>query len=109
MLKMNYDLQEALTNYLELLQKERYFDAHEVLEEAWHPLRLSKDRLKDPIRGLINAAIAFEHIKRDTESGYTKAKKVIRAYDRHREECKESILLRDICKDVDILKREKEL
>jgi len=104
MLKMNYNLEEALDSYLALLHEERYFDAHEVLEEAWHPLRLSKDRLRDPVRGLINVAIAFEHLKRDKEGGYIKAQKVLKAYHRHKHICKESRLLVGICKEVERLR-----
>ena len=43
---MNYDLEGALKAYLLLLDKEEYFEAHEVLEEAWHPLRLKDHPLK---------------------------------------------------------------
>ncbi len=64
MLTMNDDLEGALEAYLERLEKEAYFDAHEVLEEAWHPLRLAKNPLANLLKGLINGAIAFEHIKR---------------------------------------------
>jgi hypothetical protein len=39
MLKMNDDMEGALIAYLILLDKEAYFEAHEVLEEVWHPLR----------------------------------------------------------------------
>jgi hypothetical protein len=59
--KENHDLQDALKNYLELLEKEEYFDAHEALEEAWHPLRKTDHPLKILAKGLINGAICFEH------------------------------------------------
>ena len=65
MLKMNDDLESALKEYLQLLEEEEYFEAHEVLEEAWHPLRLSKHPLSNLLKGLINGAITFEHIKRN--------------------------------------------
>ena len=65
MLKMNYDLEGALIEYLKLLDEEEYFEAHEVLEEAWHPLRLEDHYLKNLVKGLINGAVAFEHLKRD--------------------------------------------
>ena len=57
-------LRNSLTEYVGLMESGLYFDAHEVLEDAWHPLRKSGDPLKNPVKGLINAAIAFEHIKR---------------------------------------------
>ena len=82
-LKMNYDLEDALKSYIYLLKESRYFDAHEALEEAWHPLRLSKHPLANLLKGLINASIALEHIKRDKPNAKDKAKRVIASYDRH--------------------------
>ena len=76
-------LSTALQRYLDLMQKQSYFDAHEVLEEAWHPLRKAKDPIANLLKGLINAAIAFEHIKRNSVNAKTKAKKVMLAFDRY--------------------------
>jgi len=109
MIKMNYNLDMALVSYIDLLRRERYFDAHEALEEAWHPLRLSKNELRHPIKGLINVAIAFEHIKRGKNDAFSKAKKVIKAYDRYRYLCTDNNLLNNISKEVDTLKRAKGL
>lgn len=84
MLKMNEDLESALKGYLGLLDEEEYFEAHEVLEEAWHPLRLKKDPLANLVKGLINAAIAFEHMKRNKKSAKAKAHKVLASFERHK-------------------------
>jgi predicted metal-dependent hydrolase len=84
MLKMNYDLEGALKAYLELLDQEEYFEAHEVLEEAWHPLRLSSHPLSNLVKGLINGAIAFEHIKRNKSNMPARAQKVIASYERYK-------------------------
>jgi len=81
---MNEDLAGALKAFSLLLEEERYFDAHEVLEEAWHPLRLQKDPLAPLLKGMINAAIAFEHLKRNRDNAQSKAKKVMTSYLRHR-------------------------
>jgi hypothetical protein len=81
---MNHDLKGALEAYLVLLEKEAYFDAHEVLEEAWHPLRLQKDPLAHLLKGLINAAITFEHIKRAKKNTKDKAQRVIASYERYK-------------------------
>ncbi len=83
MLVMNEDLEGALKVYLELLDTEEYFEAHEVLEEAWHPLRLKKHPLANLAKGFINGAIAFEHIKRDSKDAHKKAKRVMESYERH--------------------------
>jgi len=84
MLKMNEDLESALKAYLRLLEQEEYFEAHEVLEEGWHPLRLRKDPLANLVKGLINGAIAFEHIKRNKKSAKAKAQKVLASFERHK-------------------------
>ncbi len=91
MLTMNEDLEGALREYIVLLEKGEYFEAHEVLEEAWHPLRLKGHPLASFVRGYINAAIAFEHIKRNRKNASKKAQKTLSAYERHKRECVEGI------------------
>jgi hypothetical protein len=92
MLKINHDLEDALQSYLILLEQEDYFEAHEALEEAWHPLRQSKDPLRYVVKGYINAAISFEHLKRNRKNSRANAQKVILSYERYkhlRDETKE--------------------
>jgi len=91
MLTLNDDLQGALINYLKLIDQEEYFGAHEVLEEAWHPLRLKKHPLANLIKGFINGAIAFEHIKRNGKNKSGKAKRVMASYERHIHLCTKDI------------------
>jgi hypothetical protein len=91
MLKMNHDLEGALKRYLLLLKREAYFEAHEVLEEAWHPLRLGNHPLKNLVKGLINGAIAFEHIKRNRVDMPRKAQRVISSFECHKGLCQEGI------------------
>ena len=108
MLKMNEDLEGALKEYLKLLDKEEYFEAHEVMEEAWHPLRLKKHPLANLAKGLINGAITFEHIKRDRKNVKAKAQKVIASYDRHKHLCVDEIvhftLFSEACNKIESLK-----
>lgn len=66
-----------------MLQKGEYFEAHEVLEEAWHPLRKANHPLKNLVKGLINAAVAFEHLKRCEENGPRRARIVMASFDRY--------------------------
>jgi len=91
MLTMNEDLEGALKEYLRLMDEEEYFEAHEVLEEAWHPLRLNKHPLRNLAKGLINGAIAFEHLKRDRQNAHDKARKVIVSFERHKHLCADEI------------------
>ena len=105
---MNDDLEGALKEYINLLDKEAYFEAHEVLEEAWHPLRLKKDPLANLAKGIINGAIAFEHIKRNRTNVQNKAKKVIASYERHKYLCVKMIrhycLFKEACSKIEFLK-----
>ncbi len=108
MLKMNDDLEGALKAYLSLIEEEEYFEAHEVLEEAWHPLRLSNHPLSNLAKGLINGAITFEHIKRNRKNVKDKAQRVIASYERHKHLCTESIdhavLFNQACQKIESLK-----
>ena len=105
---MNEDLDGALKEYLRLLNEEEYFQAHEVLEEAWHPLRLNNHPLKNLAKGLINGAITFEHIKRNRDNAGKKAQKVMASYERHKHLCTEEIEYADAfkkaCEKIESLK-----
>lgn len=105
---MNEDLEGALKEYLRLLDEEEYFEAHEVLEEAWHPLRLSNHPLKNLAKGLINGAITFEHIKRNRANVKNKAQRVIASYERHKHLCTEEIeyaeAFQKACDKIELLK-----
>lgn len=92
MLKINEDLKGALIEYIRLLKEEEYFEAHEVLEEAWHPLRLNKDPLALVVKGFINGAISLEHIKRNKKNMESKAQKVMTSYLRYRDNCTPTML-----------------
>ena len=109
MLKMNNDLEGALKAYLALLEEEEYFEAHEVLEEAWHPLRLGKHPLANLAKGLINGAITFEHIKRNRKDMKKKAQTVIASFERHKHLCAENIehaeLFHQACQKIESLKQ----
>jgi len=91
MLKENHDLEDAIKNYIKLLDNHKYFEAHEALEEAWHPLRKANHPLKNLAKGLINGAICFEHIKRNRDDSKRKALSVLKSYERHKHLCVEGI------------------
>jgi len=104
----NNDLKSALLSYIKLFDKKAYFEAHEILEEAWHPLRKSNHPLKNLVKGLINGAICFEHIKRDRDESRRKAKQVLKSYERHKYLCINDIEFfnefQECCKRVEELK-----
>ncbi len=108
MIKENHDLEEALKEYIELLEKKEYFKAHEVLEEAWHPLRKADHPLKNLLKGLINGAVAFEHIKRNRKNAQSNARKVMGSFERYKylatEEIVYAFLFQEACKRINQLK-----
>jgi len=110
MLKMNYDLEGALKEYLLLLDEEEYFEAHEVMEEAWHPLRKADHPLKNLVKALINGAVSFEHLKRDRKEAARKALRVMESYERHKgiynDEIEFADLFKKACEKIEKLKSE---
>ena len=109
MLTENHDLEGALRVFIELLDQQAYFDAHEVLEEAWHPLRKKNHPLKNLTKGLINGAICFEHLKRNRSEARRKASSVLKSFERHKHLCVEGIeyseLFKESCKKIEDLKK----
>jgi|GEM_PF-2052943 hypothetical protein len=78
---------ESILKFNELLNQNRFFEAHEVLEGLWKESK--KDSSKQAkattmaLKGLINASIAFEHLKRDKPKSKRVSKKAFRAYKKH--------------------------
>jgi hypothetical protein len=109
LLTENHNLEAALKDFLHLLDEEEYFDAHEALEEAWHPLRKKNHPLKNLAKGLINGAICFEHLKRDRSEARRKASSVLKSFERHKHLCVEGIehyeLFNESCKKIEDLKK----
>ncbi len=54
-------IDEAVTEGVELFNQERFWECHEVLEQAW---RAAKSRERDTIQGLILTAAAFVHFQK---------------------------------------------
>lgn len=52
---------EAVRGGVKLFNEERFWECHEVLEQAWHP---AKGRERDAIQGLILTAAAFVHFQK---------------------------------------------
>ncbi len=54
-------IREAVREGVELFNQERFWECHEVLEQAWHP---AKGRERDTIQGMILTAAAFVHFQK---------------------------------------------
>lgn len=51
---------DNLNEYINLLKKEQYYDAHEILEEVWFPRRFEENDEVKLLKGFINASVCFE-------------------------------------------------
>jgi len=51
---------EKIQKFRTCLREERFYDAHEALEEAWFPRRFEKSNEVKLLKGFINAAVSFE-------------------------------------------------
>jgi hypothetical protein len=66
-------LEIALDSFLNSLNEQRFYDAHEDLEELWFPKRFEDDDEIRLLKGFINAAVSFELIKRGRPNPSKKA------------------------------------
>jgi len=94
-------LDKAFKKFRELIEKGEFFEAHEVLEEVWHPLRKSNHPDRDIIRGFINAAVSLELKKR----GNSKYIKVWQTYEKHKKKIKDNELYISTAKFLDNYKK----
>ncbi len=70
---MSKDYTEYLDTFVVCLDEERFYDAHEALEEVWFPRRFEDDMEMKLVKGFINAAVSFELTKRGRPKPATKA------------------------------------
>ena len=54
-----------IIKYKQLIDDKLYYEAHEVLEALWFPIRKSKNGYTCILKGFINAAVSLELYKRD--------------------------------------------
>ena len=69
---MQSDYTVFLDRFVLCLDEERFYDAHEALEEVWFPRRFEDDKEIKLIKGFINAAVSFELTKRGRPKPATK-------------------------------------
>ena len=83
--------------FQDLINKELYFEAHEILEEYWHTIRKTDNPYKNIYRGFINAAVSLELKKR----GRQNYKKVWLTYEKYKYLYKEKKEFIEIMKFLD--------
>ncbi|MBN2825267.1 MAG: DUF309 domain-containing protein, partial [Campylobacterales bacterium] len=81
---LNATVTKALEEFEGLLEHKLYFEAHEVLELLWIEAKKYNHPQTLLIKGLINAAVAFEHLKRNRPNALKSSRITIQAYKRYR-------------------------
>ncbi len=81
-MKMTYKIhKELLDEFIQCIQEQRFYDAHESLERIWFPRRFEEDNEIKLLKGFINAAVSFELLKRGRTDS---SKKVWKNYLKYR-------------------------
>ena len=70
-----------IQEYIVCLDEQRYYDAHEALEEAWFPRRFEDDDEIKLLKGFINASVSFELFK---QKKIPQSKKIWKNYLKYR-------------------------
>ncbi len=70
-----------INEFILCLNEERFYDAHEALEEIWFPRRFEDDQEIKLLKGFINASVSFELYKLGREP---QSKKVWKNYLKYR-------------------------
>ena len=58
-------MKSNIEKFIKCLDEERFYDAHEALEEAWFPRRFEDSNEVRLLKGFINASVSFELHKRN--------------------------------------------
>jgi hypothetical protein len=53
-------MKSKIDNFMACLEEERFYDAHEALEEVWFPRRFEDSNEIKLLKGFINASVSFE-------------------------------------------------
>jgi hypothetical protein len=69
-----------IKKFKNLINKKLYYEAHEVLEKIWFPIRKNRNDYCLLLKGFINAAVSFELYKRNKFEQSEKIYLVYRKY-----------------------------
>lgn len=75
-----FKMEKAFKEFIQLIEDEKFYEAHEVLEEIWYPSRKQKDPDTLLLKAFINASVSFELQKRGKSS---QAKRVWKNYEKY--------------------------
>ncbi|MDD3817365.1 MAG: DUF309 domain-containing protein [Thiovulaceae bacterium] len=66
-------ISQRLDSFLACMVAEKFYEAHEILEEVWFPKRFEPDDEVKLLKGFINAAVSCELLKRGRAHAAPKA------------------------------------
>lgn len=55
---------KEIEEFKQQIKNKEYYQAHEILEEIWFPIRKNRDNFSYLLKGFINAAVSLELYKR---------------------------------------------
>jgi len=90
-------MDNKFNEFKNLIIQQKYFEAHEILEEIWHPMRKSLHPDRDIIRGFINAAVSLE-LKKRGKNNYLK---VWKTYEKYKNKINKNPLYEDLALFLD--------
>jgi hypothetical protein len=85
-------LTSACKEYQLLIEKERFYEAHEVLEAFWFERRKEKTPFALSLKAFINAAVSFELWRRGKRDGALRVWKTYLKYRHFVQMCHEPVL-----------------
>jgi len=87
-----------IIKYKQLIDDKLYYEAHEVLEALWFPIRKSKNDYSLVLKGFINAAVSLELFKRNKIEQSKKIHSVYNKYvtDKRIDEIKNDEIFREL-------------
>lgn len=56
---------KQIEEFKHLIEQQKFYEAHEVLEEIWFPIRKKKSDCSSVLKGFINGAVSLELNKRE--------------------------------------------
>ncbi len=68
--------------FIEMIKKEQFIEAHEILEEDWKRLKITDPIKSNILKGFINGATAFALYKKGNIKGYERVWKTFLKYEK---------------------------
>ena len=57
-------MKQTIETFKKLIEQQKFYEAHEILEEVWFPIRKTKNDCALVLKGFINGAVSLELHKR---------------------------------------------